>query len=220
RVGALGAVDALRPDRAVGPDVNFLDPADQAGMNDFDGAAQAGLGAALVAHLGGELLLGGELSEDAGLVDGLHQGLLAVDVLAELHRGACDDAVAVVGGGDGDGVDLVAHLVEHFAKIFEGFGVGVLLGRELEVVGIDVAQGDDLAAGLGRVFNVGGALAGAADGGDADLLVGAGDLGGDDVGEGDCGGGDAAALEHGAAGGFLGRLSGVRSHGFSSFSWL
>ena len=35
--------------------------ADHAGLDDLDGAAQAGFGAALVAHLGGQVLFLGEL---------------------------------------------------------------------------------------------------------------------------------------------------------------
>jgi len=44
------AIETLRPDGAVGPDVNFARGADDASLNDFDGAAQTRLGAALIAH--------------------------------------------------------------------------------------------------------------------------------------------------------------------------
>src|SRR6266542_3242797 len=51
RIFAGRAVDALRPDRAVAPDMQLLGFADDARLDDFDGAPEAIPGAALVAHL-------------------------------------------------------------------------------------------------------------------------------------------------------------------------
>ena len=55
--------DALRPDGAVAPDVNFGGSADYAGLDHLDRAAQGSAGATLIAHLRGNLLLLGELPE-------------------------------------------------------------------------------------------------------------------------------------------------------------
>ena len=53
--GRPGRSAALRPDRAIGPDVNFLHRADRAGPNERGRLAQAAVGRALVAHLRGRL---------------------------------------------------------------------------------------------------------------------------------------------------------------------
>jgi hypothetical protein len=49
------------------PNVQFERLADQAGLNDFDGATETAACASLVAHLGGDLLLFGEVTQVAGL---------------------------------------------------------------------------------------------------------------------------------------------------------
>lgn len=53
RIGALGALNALRPDGPVGPHMQFEGLANDTSLDDFDGAAQAVARAALVAHLRG-----------------------------------------------------------------------------------------------------------------------------------------------------------------------
>ena len=64
RVRALGAIDALGPDGAVGPDMEFLWFANCARVNHFYSATQSLVGAALVAHLGGEFLFPGQVAHD------------------------------------------------------------------------------------------------------------------------------------------------------------
>ena len=48
--------------------------------------AEAVAGRALVAHLRGDLVLGGHLAHLPGFPDAVRQRLLAVDMLAQLHR--------------------------------------------------------------------------------------------------------------------------------------
>src|SRR5438105_2008958 len=80
----LGPIDALRPDWAIGPDVDFTDDADGAGADDLGPGADAAGGRAVVAHLGGDLMLGGEQLQLARFPDAVREGLLGVDVFAAL----------------------------------------------------------------------------------------------------------------------------------------
>ena len=60
---------------------------------------------------------------DARFGDVVRQGLLAVDVLARLHRRDRDVGVEVVGGGDEDGVDRLLLLQHHPEVLVHGAGV-------------------------------------------------------------------------------------------------
>ena len=167
---SLGSADALRPDRPVGPDVDFLDRAESVGAEQFDAGAEAVGRRALVAHLGAEVLLGGELPHYAGFLDGPGQRLLAEAVLAHLHGHDAGRGVGVVGRAHGDGVDLAVHLLEHLAVVEVLLGVRELLGLLVERLFVDVAEGDDLAVAAG-VVRVAIALAADADAGEADFLI-------------------------------------------------
>ena len=67
---------------------------------DFDAAARAVAGAAVVAHLGDHAVLLGDPLEVARLPDRPHQRLLDIDVAAQLHRLDRRPRVGVVGGRD------------------------------------------------------------------------------------------------------------------------
>ncbi len=96
--------------------------------------------------------------------------LLDEGVLAHPHGHRPGGGVGVVGRADGDGVDLVAHLLEHLAVVDVLLGVGEL-GRHLVELGlVDVAEGDDLAV-LAGVVGVALPLAADADAGEPDLLA-------------------------------------------------
>ncbi len=79
----------------------------------------AAVGRALVAHLRGHLHLAGDLAQAAGFVDRVRQRLLREAVLAQLHGHGAGRGVRVVGRADGDGVDALAHLVEHLAEVVD-----------------------------------------------------------------------------------------------------
>src|SRR5262245_3428194 len=65
----LEPAQALRPDRPVGPDVNFLDRSESPRANELDTRAEPILGGPLVAHLGAELFLGGQGTHHASFLD-------------------------------------------------------------------------------------------------------------------------------------------------------
>ena len=91
--------------------------ADRAGPDDLRGHAIAFVGEALVAHLGGNLVLHRRLLEQARLPRSARQRLLAVDVLAALHAMQGHRGMHEVGDADGARVDVFL-LVEHDAEIF------------------------------------------------------------------------------------------------------
>src|SRR5436190_4281258 len=97
RVAPRWTRDALRPDRSVAPDVNLLHVADQPGMHDFYRAAQAVLGAALVAHLRDHPVFLGNFAQVTRFINGLSQRLLAVNMFSELDRGGGHERMAMVG---------------------------------------------------------------------------------------------------------------------------
>lgn len=136
--------EPLRPERAVGPGVDFSHVADLTGPNHFGGLAGALIRVALIAHLGGDFVLVGRFAEHARFPDGAGEGFLDVDMLAALHAPVGGDGVHEIGDGDDDRVDIAALLVEHFAEIFVlGRALIFLIGAGGLFV-IDVAKGDDV----------------------------------------------------------------------------
>ena len=173
RVLARGPHDTLWPDRAVRPDVDFLDRADDAGLQHLDAAAQLIGGTALVAHLRHDA--GGlrQLAQAAGLPDRVRQRLLDIDMLAHLHRHRRGGRVHVVGRGDGDRVDAVLFLEEHVAEVAIEADVGEFLadflGLPVQRVLVHIAQRADAHAGLHHLADIAAALAAATDCGEEQL---------------------------------------------------
>ena len=130
----------------------------------------------LVAHLRGDLHLVGHFPHAAGFIDRPGQRLLREAVLPLLHGEDAGRRVAVIGDADGHRVDLVAHLVEHFAIVVEHLDRVVDLSPALELVAflvemaiVDIAQRDDVAI-AGRIIRVAGALPVDADATEIQLL--------------------------------------------------
>jgi hypothetical protein len=117
-------------------------------------------------------------------------------VLDGSHR---DKGVKMIGRGHHYGV-YVLLFVEHFAKVSEDFGFGIFFEDTTGVVGVDIAQGDDVFAA--ELFEIVRALAADADPGDVNFFtwrsfsVEAEDVAGDDRE----GGGDGGVAEKGAPG--------------------
>ncbi len=152
-VGLGGAVEPLRPDRAVGPVVHLAHGADEAGLHPLADQARALHRVALVAHLRGlRRAPPGLRHQGTHLVQRARQRLLAVDVLAGLERSHGDGRVGVVGGGDGDGVDALRVLVEHLAEV--AVPLRPRVAQEGVVAGLPVhvaERVDRLAADTGHV---------------------------------------------------------------------
>ncbi len=106
-----------------------FDGADRAAADQLDHAPVVVAGVNLRAHLRGELALVLEvrLADDAGLVHGVGQRLLAIDVLAAVHRPDVDEGVGVVGRRADNGVDVL--LVEALAPVGVGLGLAGISWR-------------------------------------------------------------------------------------------
>ena len=139
-----GQVQALRPDGAVGPAVYLPYLADLASPYPFCDAAAPVERVTLVAHLCGHLIFLGQPGQQACLIHRVGQRLLAIDMLAQRHGMSCHAGMRMVGGGHHDGIDALAHLVEHHAPVLEPAGVGIVTERLVGIFPVDIAQGHDV----------------------------------------------------------------------------
>ena len=105
--------------------------------------------------------------------------------------------MGVVGRGDSAGVDALAHLFEHHAKVGEALGLGVGLEHRIGAGLVHVTQRDYVCPGLGGPGDVRPALASRANRRHREALVGAEDARGKIV---DRKRGNRADLENVAAG--------------------
>ncbi len=118
--------------------------AEHAGAQNFHGGAAAGEDHALVADLGDEMRPRGDgFFHHHEFLQLMDEGLLAVDVFVVSQRGEHDRRVAVVRGGDDDGVELVAVFRKRLAVVGAGEGSGMLGCRFGEGVGIHVTEAGD-----------------------------------------------------------------------------
>jgi hypothetical protein len=128
---------------SIGPDVDFADCANCAIGKPFVDLAIAFEGHALIAHLSGDLGFASGFGDDASLVDGAGERLFAINVLAHFDGGHRDKSVIVIRSTADDRVDAL-FFVEHFAKVFVAFGVGIALEGFGGVIPIDVSKRDDV----------------------------------------------------------------------------
>ena len=103
--------------RVAAPGVHLLHGADRAVLDPLDRLAMPLARAAEVAHLRRHPCLLRDARDETRLTDVVRERLLAVDVLAGLHREDRDVRVQVVGRGDEDGVDGL-FLLEHDPEVF------------------------------------------------------------------------------------------------------
>ena len=142
----LGTAQTLRPDRTVGEGFDFAHLADFAVPDPLANLADAFVRCTLVTHLGRNLVFVSQFRQQAGLVNGVGQRFLDIDVLAGSHRIGCDNRVRMVGGSHHHGVGRFEHLVEHLTVVVVLFGSGVTLEDMVGVFPVDVAQADDVLA--------------------------------------------------------------------------
>ena len=145
------------------------DVADRSAPYDLGRHPVAFVGEALIAHLGGNLVLHRGILQQARFPRRAGERLFAIDVLAVLHAVQSYGRVHEVGNGDGAGVDVFL-LFEHRAKI----SVHRQLFEFLEIRGravlVDIAEGHDVFR-TGRVVQVRATLAAAANRGDVQLVI-------------------------------------------------
>ena len=126
---------------------------------------------ALIAQLGDHLVFLRGLHQFSDLVHRVGQRFFAINVLAALDGGHRRHGVTMVRRGDHDRINLLFHRIEQFAKIAELFGGGKFPERLGGLLGVHVAQRDDVVIGGDRI-NIAGAHAADANAGDVQLLAG------------------------------------------------
>ena len=146
-VHALRPVDIVDPvEWAIGPDVDLVNLADGSVPDRFAQQAHLLAGLALVAHLRRDLVLARRLRHRAGLIHGVRQRFLAVDMLTAFDGCHGGHRVAVVRRRDDHSVDVRILLVQHFPEVFVLPGVRVASKRSRCVAPVHVAQGDNVLA--------------------------------------------------------------------------
>jgi len=129
------------------------------------------MGAASLLSAGLENALGLPLDFDEPLafVDSQGERLLAVNILAALHRGHGNQRVPVVNRAADDGVNIFSF--QQFAKIGIAFGTGESFLSRRKVTGDNVTYGNDLTISPG-IFCVARSLPAAANQCEVDFLAG------------------------------------------------
>ena len=92
-------------------------------------------------------------------------------MLAHLHRHDASHAMEVVGSGNSDGINLVAHLGEHFTEITELGGIRETLRHRIKHVGINIAKPDNLSTTLGGIQGIATSFSAHSDTSDLDFGV-------------------------------------------------
>lgn len=151
RVAAIRTLHAARPAMGRVPDVNFGDGAKHVRLDEFHATAKVARRAALVAGLGDDLGVFGEVSELAGFRERVGEGFFAIDVFASLDGVLANPGVPVVGCGDDDCIQLL-FFFQHLAVVAVvhglGYRVAVALARISDLAGIHIAEGCDLVSEL------------------------------------------------------------------------
>ncbi len=182
--------------------MDFLDRADGALLDDADGLLVNAGGMDLDAHLRDHFAGTRELGQPARLVDVVGEGLLAIDMFAQLQGGHGDGGVHVIGHGDVDGLNGL-FLVKQLAPVLINLHVREFLFDRFGAAEVNVGDGDQPEGGMGgEALDVGGGHARRAEAGVQQCFAGRGgaDAAGQGGRDGDAGGGQGGAAEELAAG--------------------
>lgn len=152
-----------------------------AAVNGGDLLGPAAAGAALGAVLNDAVVFAGGFNALAAFEDVVAAGFLNINVFAGLASPDGDEGVPVVGGGNGDGVDVV--VFQKLANVGVGGDfVGVVFFQfsdsAADDVFVNVAEGGDADAGnAAEAVDVRASASVDADDGDSDVFIGAEDFG-------------------------------------------
>ena len=150
--------------------MDLLDLSENTGLDDGGALSKRVRRSALVAHLGLNLVFGGNQCHLPGLVEAVGHRLLGETVFSEFHCHHAGGCVVVVGRTDGDGVDAVSHFLEHHAVIGKLFGVLESAASLVQGVLVNVADGHDISVST-RVGGIAAPLATNSHAGETNLLV-------------------------------------------------
>jgi len=123
--------------------VDLSNRPNRARLHQFDDPPIVVAGVDLSADLRCHFRLPCRFGNQAGLVDRVRQGLLAVTMLAHPHGHDARQGVRVVRRADDHGVDLTLDLLQHLAEIEKGLGPGELPASRTKLGLIDIAEGHD-----------------------------------------------------------------------------
>src|SRR5215211_50285 len=79
--------------------------------------------------------------------------------------------MAVIGRADREGVNCFSHFIKHLAKVVILFRIGPADGGRVQILLVDIADGDDIAGAPG-VLRIARPFAANADAGELNLLIG------------------------------------------------
>ena len=143
-----GSVQALRPEGTVGSAVHAGDLADFAVPDPLTNEVAVFGRCTLVTHLRSHFVLLGQVGEQAGLVNGVCQRFLNIDVLTHGDGVGSHNGVGVVRSCHKDSIDALAHLVVHATEVTILLGFGMTVERVLCIVEVHVAEGNDVVGPL------------------------------------------------------------------------
>lgn len=134
----------LNSTRAIGAKVSVSDLADAPFFEPLHRSAIVKSGSHLGAQLSDDPFFDGRLGKDANLGDVMAHGFLAIDVFPGADGTVSDREVHVIRDRDVDGIDTATFLDEEFTPIGVEPGAGHSIAGFLQVIGIDIAEGNHL----------------------------------------------------------------------------
>ena len=150
--------------------MSFEQIAKESGFTKGFANAKTVIGGSMVAHLSAASVFSSDFRHQTSFIDRTSQRFLAETVFAKTHAHQAGGGVHVVGSRAGERVDLVAHLVEHFAEVGEFGSVCVTFQSAAAFIGVRIANCNQI-AGVGGVCCIRRSFAGNANSGEVNLFV-------------------------------------------------
>ena len=124
--------------------MNLFDSTDFASLDHGRASAERARRGTLVAHLGDQVIITGDVAHHASFVDGVSHWLLAEAMLAHPHGHQSRRTMSMIRRADRHCIDALAHFIEHLAEIIVCPGTGELVLGTTERVVVDIADRDDV----------------------------------------------------------------------------
>ena len=102
---------------------------------------------------------------------GTRKRLLAIDVLAALHRRHRGHCMRMIGRGNEHRLNVLVHGIQHPSEVFEWFGIGSLLKNIAGSSLVHVTEGHDFPSAPGEIVEIAAALAADSDAGQFEFAI-------------------------------------------------
>ena len=142
-------IGAFVPPRLIAPRVGFTNLSNDPALDQLHRGPVRACGMDLRSHLRDKFCFFRDQAKLSRFVDVVRQRLLAINVLAMVHRGHGRCRMRVIRCGNMNRIDLVGHLIKHLAKVGEPLRLGMLFTGCSQIVCIDIAERDDVDFGVG-----------------------------------------------------------------------